>query len=591
MSFLPASPGAYVEGKYRLAERIGGGGMGDVYRAENIGTGRSVAIKLLHPELARNTELAQRFFQEAQAVNRIRHPNVVEVLDAGVGEMGPYIVMEFLDGESVGAALSRSGRFEVDAAVGTAIPVLEALEAVHHAGIIHRDLKPENVFIAFDASRGAAAVRLLDFGIAKMLDNSGPSPRTRTGVVYGTPEYLSPEQATGMPTLDGRSDLFAVGVLLYELLTGTRPFRGPTAFATALKVVNDKAPTVAAAGVMIDPRLEALIQRLLEKSPAKRFSSAIDVARELERIVPDSARRAYALGRIISVSRRIVALSSTGNEPERVASSRDLPPRRRSDHEMAAMGMQADPRPLGGIAPGRVAMFEAHRQGSSPELMPRTLRNPGEQESSALSSGRGSSPSSKTPPFALSQRVPGRFQVRGPVLRSVDKAVSKLFGDRVRNEIVAQMPQHYAADFRNDSINALVAYDLEALEAYMNLASERVVRDMGRWRDIGRHGVEDELHNVVRTLLRPSPDLVNVLRRSVLIWSRLFDFGSFSVTPLPGGRAALHVAEFEAVARPLRLWMVGVAEQIARRAVRADVRAIITAGELSFEAELTCEFG
>src|SRR4051812_41153851 len=125
MPFRPPTPGALIENKYRIAERVGGGGMGDVYRAENVLAGRPVAIKFLHPELTQNMEVAQRFFQEAQAVNRIRHPNVVDVLDAGVGEMGPYIVMEFLDGESVGSALTRAGRFDVESAVGIAIPVLE----------------------------------------------------------------------------------------------------------------------------------------------------------------------------------------------------------------------------------------------------------------------------------------------------------------------------------------------------------------------------------------------------------------------------------------------------------------------------------
>src|SRR6185436_1522666 len=119
------------------------------------------------------------------------------------------------------------------------------------------DLKPENIFIAFDPNRGSAVVRLLDFGIAKVLDSDGPLPRTRTGVVFGTPDYLSPEQATGESALDGRSDLFAVGVLLYEVLTGTRPFRAPTAVATAFRVVHAEAPTLAAAGVNVDPRLEA----------------------------------------------------------------------------------------------------------------------------------------------------------------------------------------------------------------------------------------------------------------------------------------------------------------------------------------------
>ncbi len=264
MAFRNPTPGLVLDNKYRLAERIGGGGMGDVFRAEHLVTNRSVAVKFLHPELADNPELSQRFFQEAQAVNRIRHPNIVDVLDAGVGDLGPYIVMEHLDGESVGTALARFGRFEVDAAIGTAIPVLEALDAAHRLGIIHRDLKPENVFIAFDATRGCAVVRLLDFGIAKVTDSESAMPRTRTGVVFGTPDYLSPEQATGESSIDGRSDLFALGVLLYELLTGTRPFRAATAVATAFKVVHTEAPTISAAGVQVDPRLEAAVQKLLQ---------------------------------------------------------------------------------------------------------------------------------------------------------------------------------------------------------------------------------------------------------------------------------------------------------------------------------------
>src|SRR5262245_1540306 len=207
MASRTPSPGIVVDNKYRLAERIGGGGMGYVFRGENVLAGRAVAIKVLHPELSENSELAQRFFQEAQAVNRIRHPNIVDVIDAGVGEFGPYIVMEHLEGEGVGSALTRLGRFDMECSLSTAIPVLEALDAAHRVGIIHRDLKPENVFIAMDIGRQMAVVRLLDFGIAKVLDSNGPSPRTRTGVVFGTPDYLSPEQATGESPLDGRSDL------------------------------------------------------------------------------------------------------------------------------------------------------------------------------------------------------------------------------------------------------------------------------------------------------------------------------------------------------------------------------------------------
>ena len=619
MSFRPPSSGVLLDNKYRLAERIGGGGMGDVFRAEPLAGGRSVAVKFLHHELAQNTELSQRFFQEAQAVSRIRHTNVVEVIDAGVGEMGPYMVMEFLDGESVGAALLRVGKFDIDAAIGTCIPVLEALDAAHRAGIIHRDLKPENVFIAFDASRGIATVRLLDFGIAKMTDSNGPSPRTRTGVVFGTPDYLSPEQATGDTPLDGRSDLFAVGVLLFELLTGSRPFRGPTAVATAFRVVHAETPSLSSSGAHVDPKVEAIVQKLLQKDPAKRFPTAIEVIREMERIVPDPARRLASLGRIINVARRMMPVAGASLR-EDTAASRE----RRSNPDLGFPGpapprtMQSMPSSRGPdspqrhdpiaplVKPGLAPMPESSKASSRaiPGDFPKTIRSALEtpisvttrsEDPTATLVGVGSigppSMGSLTPVRALPQRFAGRFQVRGPVLRSVDKVIADLFGLEARDEIVAQMPASYARDFRNGSINALVAYELEALDAYMEHATVLVVRDPGRWREIGRVAVDGELYNVVRTLLRPTLDLAAVLRRGTSIWARLFSFGGWRVSARPDGRAELHVVEFEPAAQPLRYWIAGVVEQTVRRAVRVDARVVITAGEQSFSPELVCEIG
>ncbi len=619
MSFRPPSSGVLLDNKYRLAERIGGGGMGDVFRAEPVGGGRSVAVKFLHLELAQNAELSQRFFQEAQAVSRIRHTNVVEVTDAGVSDMGPYMVMEFLDGESVGAALLRVGKFDIDAAVGTCIPVLEALDAAHRAGIIHRDLKPENVFIAFDAGRGIATVRLLDFGIAKMTDSNGPSPKTRTGVVFGTPDYLSPEQATGDTPLDGRSDLFAVGVLLFELLTGSRPFRGPTAVATAFRVVHAETPSLSSSGAHVDPKVEAIVQKLLQKDPAKRFPTAIEVIRELERIVPDVTRRVASLGRIINIARRMMPVAGASLR-EDAAASRE----RRSNPELGygapppARTMQSMPSSRGPDSPqrpevmapvvkaGPAPMPEAVKSSPRglPGDFPKTIRSAMEgpisvstrsEDPTATLVGVGSGSSAAmgalTPVRALPQRFAGRFQVRGPVLRSVDKVIEDLFGLEARDEIVAQMPPAYADDFRNGSINALVAYELEALDAYMEHATVLVVRDPGRWREIGRVAVDGELYNVVRTLLRTTPDLAAVLRRGTSIWARLFSFGGWRVAARPDGRAELHIVEFEPAAQPLRYWIAGVVEQTVRRAVRLDARVVITSGEQSFSPELVCEIG
>jgi len=592
MAFRPPSPGLVIDSKYRLAERIGGGGMGDVYRAEIVGGGRPVAIKFLHPELSQNMEVAQRFFQEAQAASKIRHPNVVDVLDAGTCEMGPYIVMEFLDGESVGSALTRTGRFESDAAVGTAIPLLEALDAAHRVGIIHRDLKPENVFIAYDASRNAVVVRLLDFGIAKVLDAGAPGPRTRTGVVFGTPDYLSPEQATGDGPLDGRSDLFSVGVLLYELLTGSRPFRAPTAVATAFKVVHADAPSIATTGVHVDARLEGILHRLLQKDPARRFPTAGDVIRELDKLCPDPARRMLALAKIVGVQRKIAA-GGNGQDSDRAGpSARDPGPTRRIATDLVQLVTQPAPRvppsaPSSRQAEARVSEATRAQRQSYAEL-PKTLRSP-PVPASAPESVPSRSSAVVVRPFP--PRFAGRFQVRGPVLRCVDKVVIDLFGAEARNEIVAQMPPEWADDFHNDSINALIPYDLEVLDAYMEYASALAIHESSRWREIGRLAVDGELHNVVRTLLRPAVDLSQMIRRGVSTWARLFSFGAWKVSASPSGKVLLSIGDFEAVAQPLRLWVVGVIEQTARRAVRADVRATFLSGEQDFTPEITCEIG
>ncbi len=183
----------------------------------------------------------------------------------------------------------------------------------------------------------------------------------------------------------------------------------------------------------------------------------------------------------------------------------------------------------------------------------------------------------------------GCFQVRGPVLRSVDRAIVEMFGAAARDEVVSRMPDAYAAELRNDSINALVAYDLEAVDAYMTHATVTLLHDAGRWREVGKLAVDGELHGVVRTLLRPALDAGGVVRRGVSTWARLFSFGTWRVSVSPAGKVTLTIGELDAVAQPLRLWIVGMIEQTTRRAVRPDVRVTIAGGEQDFTPELVCE--
>jgi len=289
-----ARVGSIVAGKYKLIEHLGGGGMGDVFRAEHQYAGRMVALKLLRPDFADDEDLTRRFFQEAQAVNRIRHPNIVDVLDAGFAAEGPYVVMEVLEGASLSAALSLAGRFSLAAALAVLFPVLDALEAVHRQGIVHRDLKPENIFLA--RTMAGVTVKLVDFGIAKVLD---ASTKTNTGVVFGTPDYLSPEQASGDGSVDGRSDVFAVAIVLFQLLTGRRPFEAETPLATAYKIVNVPAPPLASLEVSVDPRVQQALDVALAKSPNERFASAATFAGALAPMAPEMSVRRAALVQVV----------------------------------------------------------------------------------------------------------------------------------------------------------------------------------------------------------------------------------------------------------------------------------------------------
>lgn len=219
-------------GNYRIVRLIGEGGFGEVYLAENPLIERRAAVKVLHPVLTLDTALVQRFLNEARAVGAIRHPNIVEVYDAGRTPEGtPYIVMEFLEGSSLQRRLSEVGRLPVEQAVEIASQAGSALAAAHAAGIVHRDLKPENIFLVPDASLpGGERVKILDFGIAKVRGRGDVAgkPSTKSGLVMGSPTYMSPEQCRDSADVDIRADVYSLAVILYEILTGRPPFEAPT---------------------------------------------------------------------------------------------------------------------------------------------------------------------------------------------------------------------------------------------------------------------------------------------------------------------------------------------------------------------------
>jgi eukaryotic-like serine/threonine-protein kinase len=284
-------------GSYRLLGAIGSGGMGVVYVAEHLLLGRRAAIKFLHPHVSGEPEMVERFFNEARAASAVKHPGIVEVYDFGYLEGAAYLVMEYLDGESLLAHLRVEGTLRVDRAITIVRKVAAALTAAHDAGVVHRDLKPDNIFLVRDAPDVAPEARgrvcLLDFGVAKLLrsDGSFSASATASGVLVGTPAYMSPEQCKGGGQIDGRSDLYSLGCVLYGMLAGRPPFVGEgggDVLAHHIFVVPEP-PSAHSPGV--PPELDAIVMRLLEKDPARRFQSA----RELGRVLGEASEHIDAL--------------------------------------------------------------------------------------------------------------------------------------------------------------------------------------------------------------------------------------------------------------------------------------------------------
>ena len=290
-------------GPYEILAPIGAGGMGEVYRARDERLKRSVAVKVLPPSFTQDTDRLKRFEQEAQAAGSLNHPNITAVFELGSYEGSPYIVSELLEGETLRARVS-GGALPVRKATDYAIQMARGLAAAHEKGIVHRDFKPENVFVTNDGR-----VKILDFGLAKLTQADGAvgpqtnfptaSPATEPGVVMGTLGYMSPEQVKGK-TADARSDIFAFGAVLYEMLSGARAFHRDTAAETMSAILREEPPDLSATNKNVQPGLERVVRHCLEKNPEERFHSAHDLAFDLEALSDASApgRRSRSARRV-----------------------------------------------------------------------------------------------------------------------------------------------------------------------------------------------------------------------------------------------------------------------------------------------------
>ncbi|WP_437837489.1 protein kinase domain-containing protein [Sorangium sp. So ce1153] len=280
----PPPPGALVCGKYRLLRRIGEGAMGVVWAAHNEATSREVALKLL---VRPDPELRVRLLREARACGAVSHRNIVDIYDADEAESGdPFLVMPLLSGETLSSLLKRKRKLEAPEASRIARDVARGLSAAHERGIIHRDLKPSNIFLHTEPGESNYVVKILDFGVSKFL--TGPQQaRTATGILIGSPAYMSPEQVRAQGDIDTRADLWALGVLMFEMLTSRRPIQGK-AHELLRNVLQGDIPTVSQFVWQIDPGLDALVSQCLQRDREKRPRSAADVAVALESFVTPS---------------------------------------------------------------------------------------------------------------------------------------------------------------------------------------------------------------------------------------------------------------------------------------------------------------
>ncbi len=292
------SPDAVVAGKYRVERVIGRGGMGVVVAARHLQLGQRVALKFLLPEAFGVPEAVQRFLREARAVVQIQSEHVARVIDFGTLDSGtPYIVMEYLNGSDLAAVLQAQGFLSVSDGVDYILQACEAIAEAHALGMVHRDLKPGNLFLTRGAD-GSPMIKVLDFGIAKALEldptTGSPASVTRTDTLMGTPLYVSPEQIRSSKDVDARSDIWSIGVILQELLTGSMVFSADSAFGVLAKIVADPPPSLRSRLAGAPAELEAVILRCLEKDRERRYKNIGELAHALQRFGSPEARASAA---------------------------------------------------------------------------------------------------------------------------------------------------------------------------------------------------------------------------------------------------------------------------------------------------------
>jgi serine/threonine protein kinase len=341
--------GTLIGGRFRLEEQVGSGGMSSVYRAFDPTLERHVAIKLMHRDISNDADQLERFRREARAVAQLNHPHVVTVIDAGEDDGNPFIVFEYVEGETLKDRIRRLGRLPVAEAVAYAVEIARALECAHSHMLVHRDVKPQNVLIDPDGR-----AKVTDFGIARSLEAQG---LTATGRVLGTTDYVSPEQALGHE-VTAQSDVYSLGIVLYEMLTGEAPFQADTQVAVAMKHVREPLPDVQRRRPEISAALASVVERATAKETKNRYATVAEMVHDLEEVLAiEAARTGHATGEATTV------LRSLSDDTADFAPQRLRHPRRTFFVSIAVLA----------ICAGTIAYFATRTErGPGPAAIPHT---------------------------------------------------------------------------------------------------------------------------------------------------------------------------------------------------------------------------
>ena len=303
--------GKLLDGRYLIQRRIGFGGTGMVFEAWCVARGGTVAIKMLQTGYASNRDLCQRLQREAEVAKKVLHRGIIPVLDEGTLANGsPYLVMPRMYGESLSRLLLRHGRLVPPLAAALAVRVASILHCVHGAGFVHRDIKPEHILLNRNAD-GELTVTLLDFGVCASRAAPAEELQREHGKVFGTPSYVSPEQASGRPEVDGRSDLFSLGVVMFEVLTGRLPFNERPVSRLLLSIIHKQAPSLSSVLPALAPELEEVVGRLLEREPENRYDNGLAAARALLPLAADRRETERELAALVNANSRIANATPT----------------------------------------------------------------------------------------------------------------------------------------------------------------------------------------------------------------------------------------------------------------------------------------